>query len=109
ARNNLGLALLGKGRFEDAIPQSQAAIALRPAMTQAHFNLGRSLKGLQRWTEAAAALGDAVAADPRYAEGWYELATVQERLDDSSASVRSCERALECRADFPEALVALGD
>jgi hypothetical protein len=34
---------------------------------------------------------------------------VQERLDDSTASVRSCERALECRPDFPEALVALGD
>jgi hypothetical protein len=56
-----------------------------------------------------AALRDAVAADPRYAEAWYELATVEERLDESAASVESCEQALECRAEFPEALVALGD
>ena len=109
ARNNLGLALLGKGRFADAIPHARAAIALRPGMAQAHFNLGRALKGLGRWPDAAQALGEAVAADPRYAEAWYELATVQERLDDSAASVRSCEKALECRAEFPEALVALGD
>lgn len=109
ARNNLGLALLGKARFADAIPHSQAAIALRPGMAQAHFNLGRALKGLERWTDAALALGDAVAADPRYAEAWYELATVQERLDDSATSVKSCQKALECRAEFPEALVALGD
>jgi tetratricopeptide (TPR) repeat protein len=109
ARNNLGLALLGKGQFAQAIPHSQAAIALRPGMAQAHFNLGRALKGLERWTEAAQALREALAADPRYAEGWYELATVQERLDDSAASIESCEKALECRAEFPEALVALGD
>ena len=109
ARNNLGLALLGKGQFAQAMPHSQAAIALKPQMAQAHFNLGRALKGLRRWPEAAQALANAVAADPRYAEGWYELATVQERLDDSAGSVKSCEKALECRADFPEALIALGD
>jgi tetratricopeptide (TPR) repeat protein len=109
ARNNLGLALLGKGRFAEAMPHSQAAIALRPRMAQAHFNLGRALKGLERWTEAKQALRDAVAADPRYAEAWYELATVEERLDESAASIKSCEQALECRAEFPEALVALGD
>jgi len=78
-------------------------------MAQAHFNLGRALKGLARWSEAAAALGAAIAADQGYAEAWYELAMVQERLDDPQASVGSCERALECRRDFPEALVALGD
>ncbi|MCC7483830.1 MAG: tetratricopeptide repeat protein [Burkholderiales bacterium] len=109
ARNNHGLALLGKGRFEEAAEESRAAIALRPAMAQAHLNLGRALKALARWEDAARALADAVAADPGYAEGWFELATVEERLDDSRASVASCERALACRAEFPEALVALGD
>jgi tetratricopeptide (TPR) repeat protein len=67
------------------------------------------LKALQRWTEAGQALRDSLAADPRYAEAWYELATVQERQDASAESIESCQRALECRPAFPEALVALGD
>jgi tetratricopeptide (TPR) repeat protein len=89
ARNNLGLALLGKGAFADALPQIRAAIALRPHMPQAYFNLGRALKGMGEWRDALAALRTAVAQAPSYAEAWYELAIVQERCEDSEASIAS--------------------
>jgi tetratricopeptide (TPR) repeat protein len=109
ARNNLGLALLGKGGWEEAIPHIQAALDLRPDMMQARINLGRAHKGLRQWEQAEQVFREAVAVGPGSADAWYELATVQERLDDSRVSVESCQRALECRAEFPEALVALGD
>jgi tetratricopeptide (TPR) repeat protein len=109
ARNNLGLALLGKGAFADALPQIRAAIALRPHMPQAYFNLGRALKGTGAWRDALAALRTAVAQAPSYAEAWCELATVQERCEDSGASIAACERALALRPDFAEAWVARGD
>ncbi|MHB8474354.1 MAG: tetratricopeptide repeat protein, partial [Gammaproteobacteria bacterium] len=40
--NNLGLALHGQDRYEEAIVQYQRAIALKPDYAQAYYNLGNS-------------------------------------------------------------------
>ena len=43
ARNNLGIALVSKGRLDEAIEQFQAAIRLKPDDAEARKNLARAL------------------------------------------------------------------
>lgn len=54
ALSNRGLALVGLGRFNDAIPCIENAISLTPDAPDLHFNLGTALDELWRYDEAAA-------------------------------------------------------
>ena len=45
---NYGLALKNAGRVEEALPHFRKALALEPAYTKAHTNLGNALLMLGR-------------------------------------------------------------
>ena len=55
ARLALGTVLLQSGQAEAAVAELEAAIALRPRMRQAHYQLGRAYQALGRSAEAEAA------------------------------------------------------
>ena len=83
--NNLGNALVRKGRLEEAIGNYRKAVALRPDYADAHFDLGSALlqedrvrEAISEWQktvsinpldlEAEASLGDAFVREHRVAE-----------------------------------------
>ena len=61
ARNNLGVALMARGRFDEAASQFQQAIALKPNFIEFYNNLGRALFAQGRVDEALGALRRALA------------------------------------------------
>jgi tetratricopeptide (TPR) repeat protein len=64
--NNLGLLLLESRRAEEALPLLTSAVELRKDVPEFHNNLGMALEHTGRFTPAATAYADALAADPNY-------------------------------------------
>lgn len=67
AHNNLGIALTGAGRAEEAVPHFEAAIALRGNYAEAENNLGHALNRLGRPADARPHLERALHQHPGYA------------------------------------------
>ena len=108
ARSNLGLALLARGRIEEAAQAFEAAIARAPEVASLHSNLGQCLADLRRLDEAEAACRHAIALDPKMPEAWSTLGSVhvgQRRHADAEAAFR---QALELRPQMPGAWCNLG-
>jgi tetratricopeptide (TPR) repeat protein len=123
ARNNLGLALYGQGRFDDAIDEYQAVVTLRtevlgplhPDTGVSHNNLANALLEVRRTEDAlahhtraleiwTASLGP---EHPNVAAAWNNLgnaATHLGRLDEAEASYRASLRVREAvlPADHPD-------
>src|SRR5450759_5637992 len=64
AEANIGLGLAREGKYELAIPQYRAAIALDPHLPGLYLNLGLAYVKLNKFPDAAAALELAATADP---------------------------------------------
>ncbi len=63
-RLNAGLSLYASSNFAAAEAEFRKAIELDPGSALAYNDLGATLNNLQRWDEAIAALGKAVALNP---------------------------------------------
>ncbi len=72
-RNDLGCALLGLGRRDDAERELRRAIEIRPDWAVAHFNLGLLLMGTERSGEARDEFRTAVLLDPALTAAVREL------------------------------------
>jgi tetratricopeptide (TPR) repeat protein len=109
AHEGMGRALLGSGRYADAIPHLEAALAADPAASAVHYPLALAYRGLGRTAEAESHLrlrGDVRPGlqDPLMAEvaGLLESAVVFEgqgdralARGDARAAVAAFRRALE--------------
>ena len=73
AHYNLGVALAGRGRFDEAIAHFQKALEIKPDYAEAHANLGAALAGRGRVDEAIAHYQKALEIKPDYAEAHCNL------------------------------------
>jgi tetratricopeptide (TPR) repeat protein len=71
--NNLGLLYHAAGDYEGAASQFEKALAKWPDMIAAQINLGNSLKGQQRYTDAVKALLKALKLDPNSPDAYFNL------------------------------------
>jgi tetratricopeptide (TPR) repeat protein len=91
AHLNLGKALAGKGRLDEAIAQYEQALTTDPYYAKAHNNLGTALARRGRTPEALAHLREAVRIDPEFSEAWGNLAWVlfcDGKVDEAVADFR---------------------
>jgi len=103
AHNNLGLALQGEGRLDDAAEQYREAIRIRPAYPEALYNLGNVLAAQGRPAEAEAEYERALALDDRFAAVHNNLGNVlvmQGRIEEGKRHYR---RALELNPGYADA------
>lgn len=100
ARYNLGLALAGAGRAEEAVAEFRHALALRPEHAFAHFELAKVALLAGRWEEAAGGFARALAADPHFVNARVNLARALARLGRADEAVAHYRQAL---ADQPGA------
>ncbi|NPU83629.1 MAG: tetratricopeptide repeat protein [Syntrophaceae bacterium] len=68
ARNDLGVALMGAGRFREAEAQFRRAVALRPATAKYWNNLGAAVASQDRPSEAVPLFREALRLRPDYGE-----------------------------------------
>jgi tetratricopeptide (TPR) repeat protein len=107
--NNLGNALRGLGKSDEALVCYRQATEQDPNFAEGFSNLGNLLRALGRLEDAAASYRRALEIKPRYAEAWNNLGNAlldMKRFNDAAQSYR---RALEIKTDFAEAHNNLGN
>lgn len=92
AHINLGRLLHEARELEAAEAHFRIALEESPGNPAALNSLGVSLEDLGRRSEAMDAYREAVRLDPAYADAWFHLARLAQRLGDDEAAVGYLER-----------------
>ena len=107
ARFRYANLLIGRKRFDAALPHLQFATTAEPGNGRMHTALGYALLQTSRPQDAVASLERAVLASPDYALAWFHLASAQLKTGERQAAINSLQRAVELRPDFRRARAAL--
>jgi len=111
AHDNLGLCYEALGQYEDAIRSYEAAIRLnREQRSQSPWpplNLGLLYLRRDQLDEAEALFREALTADPRFAQGRYQLGVVLEKKGRPADAVQELEQAAALDPTYPEPEYAL--
>ena len=99
---NLGTALMGQGRLEEAIASYQQALALNPDYGEVHSNLGIALRDQGRLEDAVVSYQRALTLKPDLAEAHSNLGIALRDQGRFEEALASFNRALERRPDFAE-------
>jgi len=106
--NNLGTALVEKGRYDEAIAHHERSITLRPDYAPGYNNLGAALRAAGRLDEAVARYKQALELKPDFASASYNLANAQLEQGKAGDSVESFRRSLQANPNSVEAHNNLG-
>jgi len=108
ARYNLGLALLDRGRVEDAVTRFREAMTLQTDYAEAHCNLGHCLAELGQFEEAAHHCRRALALRPELVEAQSTLGNIAVGLHDLEAAEVAYRAAVAQRPTMGGAWCNLG-
>lgn len=89
------LALLGEGRFEEALARAEQAVALAPHDAEAHIQRGIALSSLGRADEAERAFQEAEKYSPYSAKARYNHAVHRFQQDDLQGALQLAEEAVK--------------
>ena len=104
ARDNLGLALYGRGDVEGAIAQYRRALQINPGDDAAHVNLGNALARTGRPQEAAAEFCEAIRIRPDDTDARTDLGNLALAAGRFADAVREYEGVLRMRPTDREVL-----
>lgn len=96
---NHGAALVGVGRYRDALAVLDEALKLDPAHPPAHTATGDALLGLERFDEAIAAYDRSLQRAPAHAQAWSRRGAALRALGRPADALISLERALNLDAN----------
>lgn len=110
AHNNLGIALLGKGRIGEATRQMAKALAIRDRYETALFNMGRIMEQTGQEEAALWYFDRSISCDPGYLPSYLALVELQMKRGDSHGAVETADKAAlrngSCGADVHNSLGA---
>ncbi len=107
--NNLGNALLQKGKVDDAIAHFKKAMEIQPDYAGAYNNLGSALCQKGRVDEAIAYYQKALQINPADAEACYNLGNALLKMGQVDDALVHFQKALEIKPGFAEAHNNLGN
>jgi tetratricopeptide (TPR) repeat protein len=105
---NLGITLLDSGFADEAVPQLERAVSLRPDDADAYAGLGASLALLARYDEASGAFRRALELDPLEIDTHCRLAESLHSAGAFNAAVDAVRTGLEIDGSAPELHCRLG-
>jgi len=108
ARNNLGVALLKLGRYEEAEAQFRQAIGVKPSYPDAHFNLGTLLRWRGDVAGSETSLRRALKLSPAHLEARVSLGLTLTMLGRLSDAKDCFEKVLRVAPRHAGALFGLG-
>jgi tetratricopeptide (TPR) repeat protein/4-amino-4-deoxy-L-arabinose transferase-like glycosyltransferase len=91
---NLGVALQGDRKLDEAIAHYRRAIAARPDYAPAYSNLATALRDAKRLDEAVATYQQALKLQPEFAAAHYNFANLLLDEGDAAAAADHFQRAL---------------
>jgi tetratricopeptide (TPR) repeat protein len=109
AHNNLGIALMQKGRMDEAITHFQKALQINPDNAVAHNNFGNALSQEGRVDEAITQYQKALRIDPNLALAHINLGLVLFQQGKVDEAITQYQEALEINPDYADARVSLGN
>ncbi len=108
AYKNLGIALQGQGKADEAAACYRRAVQLSPNDADAHNLLADALRDQGKLADAVACYRRALELKPDFPEACNNLGIALKDQGQLAAAVACYRRALELRPDFPEACNNLG-
>ena len=105
---NLGLALAGRGQYDEAIDHYQKALKIRPNFVQAENNLGAVEGQRGRFDEAIIHLQRALKNAPDSAEAHNNLGNVLVGCGRVEEAIAQYRTAIKIKPDYAEAYCNLG-
>ena len=108
AHNNLGTALLEKGKVNNAIAQYQLALKIRPDYADAHGNLGSALLQLGNVDAAIIHLQSALQINPNNADAQNNLGNALLQKGNTDEAITHLRTALQINPGNVEARNNLG-
>jgi tetratricopeptide (TPR) repeat protein len=93
ARANIGSGLLAQGRPAEAIPYLEQALAMKPDLAEAWYNLGVCFGQLGRRADARSRYGRALDCDPGHVQARFNLAVTLAE-DGNQAGAESAYRVV---------------
>ncbi len=106
--SNLGAALRGAGRLDDALAACDRAIALDSGHPDAHANRATVLRERGAAADAEAACRRALTLSPNHPGAWNTLGLALRDGGKLTEAIDAYHRAIEARPDHAEALNNLG-
>jgi Flp pilus assembly protein TadD len=103
AHFNLGAALQGLGRPQEAAPYLAEAVRIRPSNATARNNLAAALFAAEQFDAAAKEFRQALALDPGYQNARYNLARTLVAKGDNGAALTELQAHLAANPDDAEA------
>lgn len=76
------------------LEQLQKLVALAPRDPMSHYGLGLEFINLQRWSDAAAAFGQAIVVDGKYSAAYYHQARAQIGGGEQDAARQTLEAGM---------------
>ena len=104
----LGVIYGQTDRKAEAVNANQTAVALSPQDSEAHSNLGNTLRELGRLDEAEASCRQAITLKPDFAEAYSNLGLTLQELGRSYEAEASYTKAIALKPDYAEAHHNLG-
>ncbi len=108
AHSNLGNALFGQGKLEEAIAEYRAALRLKRDYVEAHSNLGNVLWTQGKRQQSMAECREALRLKPDYAEAHNNLGLALCALGRHDEGIREFRQALRLKPDLASAHTNLG-
>lgn len=103
AQNNLGVALLMRGRADEGEQRLQEALRLRPDYAEAHSNVGLALAKQGQAAQAAAHYREALRLDPRQLQTYSNLGNILVQQGRLPEAIELFEKGLRLDPDDPQA------
>jgi tetratricopeptide (TPR) repeat protein len=107
-QNNLGNALLRRGRMDEAIAHYRKALQIKSDYGDANFDLGDALLQKGSVDEAIPQFQKALQIIPDYAEAHFDLGNALLQKGSVDEAIAHFQRALQIKPDYAEAHVNLG-
>ena len=99
AHYSLGIALLNKGKKEQAVAQFRKALEIKPDFVMARSNLGLALDQKGEVDEAIASYRQAMKINPRYADAYGNLGLALAQKGEIRETIDAWQLALELNPD----------
>jgi tetratricopeptide (TPR) repeat protein len=102
AHNNLGMDLLSRGQFDEAVSHFKTALEIKPDFEEAHYNLANALAGRGDVDEAIAHYRKALEIEPDYAIAHNNLGAIlfaRGRVDEAVAHYTKALAAMPNNAE----------
>ncbi|OJA44763.1 tetratricopeptide repeat protein [Burkholderia ubonensis] len=106
AHQGLSATLIAAGDPHGAVEHARAG--LDPHDAQAHYVVGKLLRGMNDFDNARKLFEQAVAIDPAHAQAWARLGEVRGQQGEYEQSVQLCRRAIELDPELADAYNFLG-